>query len=259
MTSSAVPVPCSFWPLSSSASMVSHDLPAPLRAALQKISAHLRLRPPKHVVTRSASPQLSMKVSSLMPLKNILANFIVSLRPIRMIAAFVLPPSPRPSEKPAPKATTFLSAPHSSAPATSGHAVTAKSGVLKSLHHLRPSAAFGQPIVASAKSPLATSFATLAPISTDMDTSQSPVMPFFISVCKRSEMRMGLNSPPFSNSMPLMSEMPIASFANAPSIFGTIGARKLCGMTKTIIVAPVTHSLISGHATMFGGSGMPGR
>ena len=72
-------------------------------------------------------------------------------------------------------------------------------------------------------------------------------------------MRMGLNSPSFSNSMPLISEMPIAPFANAPSIFGTIGARKLCGMTKTIIVAPVTHVLMSGHAMMLVGSGMPGR
>jgi len=72
-------------------------------------------------------------------------------------------------------------------------------------------------------------------------------------------MRIGLKSPPFSNSMPLMSEQPMAPSAKAPSILGTIGARKLCGITKTIIVAPVTHCLMSGHAMMLGGSWMPGR
>ena len=70
---------------------------------------------------------------------------------------------------------------------------------------------------------------------------------------------MGFIAPSFSNSMPLMSEQPMAPLANAPSIFGTHGARKLWGMTKTIIVAPVTHVLMSGVATMLGGSGMPGR
>ena len=64
---------------------------------------------------------------------------------------------------------------------------------------------------------------------------------------------------PSSNSIPLMSEQPTAPGANAPSIFGTIGARKLCGITKTIIVAPVTHSLMSGDALIVWGSGMPGR
>merc|ERR1719199_486388 len=122
-TSLDVMVPCSFCPLSRRASISSHD-PSPLA----KASAHLRLRPPKQVVTRSARPQLSMKVSSCTPVKNILANLAVSLRPIRMMAALVLPPSPRPSQNPAPSATTFLRAPHSSVPATSLMVPTRKVG-----------------------------------------------------------------------------------------------------------------------------------
>ena len=53
------------------------------------------------------------------PLKKRRANLAVSLSPIRMIAAFVFPPYPSPSQKPAPSATTFFSAPQSSTPATS--------------------------------------------------------------------------------------------------------------------------------------------
>mmetsp|Transcript_9224 Transcript_9224/g.27488 ORF Transcript_9224/g.27488 Transcript_9224/m.27488 type:complete len:264 (-) Transcript_9224:342-1133(-) len=244
ITSFAVIVPCSFWPLSLLFSMSSH-VPSPLANA----SAQARLRPPKQVVTRSARPHDSMKVSSWIPLKKRRANLAVSLSPIRMIAAFVFPPYPSPSQKPAPSATTFFIAPHSSAPATSVTACTAKSLVLKSLHHLRPFSGFVHPIVASAKSPLATSLATLAPISTDMSTTGAP-SDFFISSCSKSEMRMGFMSPSFSNSMPLMREQPMAPFANLPSIFGTMGARKLCGMTNTIIVAPSTQVATSGHATM---------
>ena len=48
---------------------------------------------------------------------------------------------------------------------------TLKSGVLKTATHLAPMARSVQPTVASAKSPLATSLATLAPMSTDMSTS----------------------------------------------------------------------------------------
>ena len=61
------------------------------------------------------------------------------------------------------------------------------------------------------------------------------------------------------NSMPLMREMPMAPGAKAPIILGTIGARKLCGITKIIIVASVTASLMSGCATIDVGSGMPGK
>ena len=54
---------CSFWPLSCSVSMASHGLHSPERTDLQKISAHLRFRPPKQVVTRSATPHDSRNVS----------------------------------------------------------------------------------------------------------------------------------------------------------------------------------------------------
>jgi len=77
-----------------------------------------------------------------------------------------------------------------------------------------------------------------------------------MAFCSRSEISTGLLS---SNSMPLMREMPTASGAKAFSILGTTGARKLCGMTKTIIVAPVTAVLMSGVATIFSGSLIPGR
>merc|ERR1719409_1919778 len=61
------PVPCSFWPLSSSASIVAQSFLAPATIFFAKISAHLRLRPPKQVVTRSARPHDSRKVACLMP------------------------------------------------------------------------------------------------------------------------------------------------------------------------------------------------
>lgn len=105
-------VPCSFCPLSILFSSCS-QLPS-LRA---KAAAHLRLRPPKQVVTRSARPHLlgkvpavqrlkvaeiliyivismhdSMKVASFTFLKNIFEKRDVSSRPIRMMAALVLPP-----------------------------------------------------------------------------------------------------------------------------------------------------------------------
>merc|ERR1711871_542908 len=132
-TSFEVMVPCSFWPLSIDFSSSSQS-PSPLANA----SAHLRLRPPKHVVTRSARPHDSRNVSSWMPPKNILANLMVSLRPMRMMAALVLPPMPRPSQKPAPSATTFLSAPHSSTPATSLIEPTRKVGQSRSRCQHKP-------------------------------------------------------------------------------------------------------------------------
>eukprot|EP00569_Conticribra_weissflogii_P004126 CAMPEP_0171330064 /NCGR_PEP_ID=MMETSP0878-20121228/1740_1 /TAXON_ID=67004 /ORGANISM="Thalassiosira weissflogii, Strain CCMP1336" /LENGTH=58 /DNA_ID=CAMNT_0011830257 /DNA_START=217 /DNA_END=390 /DNA_ORIENTATION=- len=56
-------------------------------------------------------PQLSMKVPDSTPSKNILQNFAISNNPTRSKAAFVLPPSFRPSMNPAPKAITFFKAP----------------------------------------------------------------------------------------------------------------------------------------------------
>mmetsp|Transcript_32486 Transcript_32486/g.76743 ORF Transcript_32486/g.76743 Transcript_32486/m.76743 type:complete len:244 (-) Transcript_32486:404-1135(-) len=208
-TSLAVMVPCSFWPLSSLASISSH-VPSPLA----KASAHLRLRPPKQVVTRSARPQLSMKVSSCTPEKNIFANLAVSLRPIRMMAALVLPPRPRPSQKPAPSATMFLSAPHSSTPATSLMVPMRKVGQSKSFWKISPLALLLKPTVDSQNSSWATSLATLAPMRTETS------MPFMFSLM-RLEMSTG---PPFSNSMPLMSETARQPLA-MPVIWGQIRPR----------------------------------
>ena len=42
-------------------------------------------------------------------------------------------------------------------------------------------------------------------------------------------------------------------------ILGTSGAKKLCGITKIIMVAPLTEAAMSGLARMEVGSGMPGR
>lgn len=57
-----------------------------------------------------------------------LQNFFISLRPMRMMAAFVLPPYLRPSQKPAPMATMFLRAPQSSTPTVSLTRPTLKEG-----------------------------------------------------------------------------------------------------------------------------------
>ena len=108
------------------------------------------------MVTRSARPQLSMKVSSCTPEKNIFANLAVSLRPIRMMAALVLPPRPRPSQKPAPSATMFLSAPHSSTPATSLMVPMRKVGQSKSFWKTSPLALLLKPTVDSQNSSWAT-------------------------------------------------------------------------------------------------------
>mmetsp|Transcript_49125 Transcript_49125/g.122033 ORF Transcript_49125/g.122033 Transcript_49125/m.122033 type:complete len:231 (+) Transcript_49125:484-1176(+) len=191
MTSLHVMVPCSFCPLSLAAS-ISSQVPS----FLAKASAHLRLRPPKHVVTRSARPQLSMKVSSLMPEKNILANLEVSFKPIRMMAAFVFPPSSSPSQKPAPKATTFLSAPQSSTPATSLMLPTRNVGQSSIAWNASPLDLILYPTVDSQNSSRATSLATLAPISTETS------MPFISSLIM-SEIRSG---PVSLNSIPLISE-----------------------------------------------------
>uniref|UniRef100_A0A2P2IMM7 Uncharacterized protein MANES_15G153800 n=1 Tax=Rhizophora mucronata TaxID=61149 RepID=A0A2P2IMM7_RHIMU len=75
---------------------------------------------------RSATPQLSKKVLSLTDEDSSLENTLISLRPILIIAAFVLFPISKPSTKPAAIATTFFNVPHSSTPSTSWTAVTMK-------------------------------------------------------------------------------------------------------------------------------------
>lgn len=125
LTSSAVIGPCSFCPFNISASNSRIDLPL-----LTKASDTLRLRPPasikitklnqyrklklffelqipQHVVIKSATPQLSKNVDNLLPGQKTSTNLIISIRPKRMTAAFVLSPRPKPSTKPAPHATMF--------------------------------------------------------------------------------------------------------------------------------------------------------
>mmetsp|Transcript_1575 Transcript_1575/g.2304 ORF Transcript_1575/g.2304 Transcript_1575/m.2304 type:complete len:376 (-) Transcript_1575:224-1351(-) len=235
ITSLDVMVPWSFWPLSLDFSISSHE-PSPLA----KASAHARLRPPKQVVTRSASPQLSMKVSSCTPLKKSLANLAVSLRPMRMMAAFVLPPKPRPSQKPAPRATTFLRAPQSSTPATSLILPTRNVGQSKSFCQTMPASSLAKPTVDSQNWSAATSLATLAPMSTEV--SIPPIESLMIL-----EMSLG---PPSSNSMPLMSEMALQSWPRRASR-SLSNFRNWWGVTKIRSVAPSTAVMISGSATTF--------
>eukprot|EP00962_Isochrysis_galbana_P005331 scaffold1447_cov115-Isochrysis_galbana.AAC.10 len=72
------------------------------------------------------------------------------------MAALVLAPKPTPSQKPAPSATTFFSAPHSSTPATSRTMDTLKDGRWKHSCQVWPVAASAQPMVASQNSSCAT-------------------------------------------------------------------------------------------------------
>mmetsp|Transcript_60696 Transcript_60696/g.195563 ORF Transcript_60696/g.195563 Transcript_60696/m.195563 type:complete len:225 (-) Transcript_60696:1413-2087(-) len=151
--------PWSFWPSSSSASMS-----AQLRVgSFAKASAHRRFRPLKHVVRRSAKPQLSCTVSGLEEGKSSRTSASISRRPRRITAAFVFADKPKPSQKPAVKATTFLSPPKSSTPTTSGDVRTLNSGVLRRRESNRALSSSEQASVASAKCPRATSLATLAP------------------------------------------------------------------------------------------------
>lgn len=69
---------------------------------------------------RSATPaEWWEKVSGEDEGKNSSVNEDISRRPMRRMAALVLPPMPMPSTKPAASATTFLRAPESETPATS--------------------------------------------------------------------------------------------------------------------------------------------
>mmetsp|Transcript_15823 Transcript_15823/g.28839 ORF Transcript_15823/g.28839 Transcript_15823/m.28839 type:complete len:225 (-) Transcript_15823:457-1131(-) len=181
--SCAVKVPCSFCPPRSSFSISSQVfLPSPLTNA----SAHFLFRPPKHVVMRSATPQLSRNVRSFTPGWKYLMNVVISSKPMRMMAALVLEPKSSPSQKPAPRATTFFNAPQSSTPAMSSTARTRKVPQLKSLISVACcSIGAFVPRVASQNCPWATSLATFAPMSTETlwfsilrkTSEQSPSLP----------------------------------------------------------------------------------
>mmetsp|Transcript_91901 Transcript_91901/g.256707 ORF Transcript_91901/g.256707 Transcript_91901/m.256707 type:complete len:224 (+) Transcript_91901:614-1285(+) len=218
--SCAVRVPWSFCPPNSSFSMSCHVF-AP--CAFTKASAHLRLRPPKQVVMRSATPQLSRKVLSFTPGWKWRMKAVISSSPIRMIAAFVLLPKPIPSQKPAPRATTFLRAPQSSTPAMSDTARTRKVGQSKSL--TRSCWSFSDasvPKVASQNCSSATSLATLAPMSTETLCFSSPR--------RTSEHRPIL--PPSSSRPPLMRLTDIAPSLTGPMLETVLGTN-WCGNTHT--------------------------
>lgn len=159
-------------------------------------SATLRLRPPEHVVIRSATPQLSKNVSSLIPSNNNFEKWRISCSPIRMIAAFVLSPilgrsvlfvEPlsmtyfNPSMIPAAMATTFFKAPQISTPGTSSIMLTRNNGVSNTDFHISPAARVLYPIVVSQNFSFATSSAMLAPINTETSQCNS----FFIVSDKR--------------------------------------------------------------------------
>lgn len=79
----------------------------PTLPVLTKASETFLLRPPQHVVIRSATPQLSKKVANFPPGQKNSTNLMISIRPSLITAAFVLSPRPSPSTKPAPQATIF--------------------------------------------------------------------------------------------------------------------------------------------------------
>mmetsp|Transcript_106195 Transcript_106195/g.288186 ORF Transcript_106195/g.288186 Transcript_106195/m.288186 type:complete len:239 (+) Transcript_106195:222-938(+) len=218
--SCAVSVPCSFWPPRSSFSMSAQLLLVP---AFTQASAHFRLRPPKQVVMRSATPQLSRKVLSFTDGWKCRMKVVISSSPIRMMAALVLLPNCKPSQKPAPRATTFLRAPQSSTPAMSDTARTRKVGQSKSL--TRSCWSFSDasvPKVASQNCSSATSLATFAPMSTETLCLSS--------LRSTSEHRPIL--PPSSSRPPLMRLTDIAPSLTGPMLETVLGTN-WCGNTHT--------------------------
>mmetsp|Transcript_11883 Transcript_11883/g.27840 ORF Transcript_11883/g.27840 Transcript_11883/m.27840 type:complete len:337 (-) Transcript_11883:36-1046(-) len=186
---------------------------------------------------RQASPKISMP------------SLRISSSPIRISAALELAPRPRPSAKPAASATTFFSAPHSSTPGTSETSETRKLGWSNSCLRTSALALMLYPIVVSQKSPRATSFATLAPISTltSIPPSCSEIL------VERSEMPVSVSS------TPLISDTAMASLCICCLMIGVILSRNWCGMTTMRSVASRTASAMSATARTFEGSVIPGR
>eukprot|EP00756_Hemistasia_phaeocysticola_P023115 Hpha_TRINITY_DN15871_c1_g3::TRINITY_DN15871_c1_g3_i1::g.187768::m.187768 len=249
MISIAVDTPWSFCPPRSSFSMSDHFR----LGSRANASAHLRLRPPTEVVMRSATPQLSNMVSRSDVGKKCRTKRDISSSPVRITAAFALLPNISPSQNPAPRATTFFSPPQSSVPATSEITVTLKLGRWNTLFSSFPYRSVSRTArVHSQKSPFATSFATLAPISTPTSTPRVSLI--------TSEPSTGRLKDPFDTSTwPL-----IRDTATAPGLMASLQeARTLgstwCGMFTTIMSASLTHSAASAVATMFSGSLYPGR
>mmetsp|Transcript_25787 Transcript_25787/g.59365 ORF Transcript_25787/g.59365 Transcript_25787/m.59365 type:complete len:235 (+) Transcript_25787:676-1380(+) len=169
------------------------------------------------------------------------------------MAALVFPPHPSPSTNPAPNATTFLSAPQASAPATSSTCRTPNVGVWK---RRRVRSSRGSPKrearVASHGSPSATSPAMLAPIRTP-HRNPGPKLE-----AMEREIRVGRRAVS-SKSRPLIRLTPRQDGCTTPVSWGRRRGKNWWGRTKTSSVAPSAAFLRSGTATTLSGMAWPGR
>mmetsp|Transcript_34620 Transcript_34620/g.98536 ORF Transcript_34620/g.98536 Transcript_34620/m.98536 type:complete len:204 (-) Transcript_34620:2328-2939(-) len=197
-------------------------------------------------------PQLSSTVSGLEVGNNAPMRRLISKRPRRSTAALVFAARPKPSQKPAARATTFFKPPKSSTPKTSVVERTLKLRQLNNRHRSTQSSSREQPSVASAKLPVATSFATFAPLSTAHSgifrRSAMTWLPVFNTL------------PPSSTTMwPLTSETAMVPGVTTGAILSRRLSKNWWGNTKTKMFAPVTASTGSGTATILAGSSKPGK
>mmetsp|Transcript_102801 Transcript_102801/g.288107 ORF Transcript_102801/g.288107 Transcript_102801/m.288107 type:complete len:207 (-) Transcript_102801:432-1052(-) len=199
-------------------------------------------------------PQLSVKVSSRTPSKNMWQNLAISLRPTRKRAALVLLPRPSPSTNPAPRANIFLSAPQASAPATSEICCTRKLGGASKTSRVISSAG-GPKLDARVDShicPSATSLATLAPIKTPHSKSGPMASEMVLDIRIGSPVSL-------QKSSPLIRLTPRQDGWHASRMVGSRRGKNWCGRTKIKRVAPLQASARSATAITFSGSLMPGR
>mmetsp|Transcript_25852 Transcript_25852/g.74500 ORF Transcript_25852/g.74500 Transcript_25852/m.74500 type:complete len:511 (+) Transcript_25852:352-1884(+) len=197
-------------------------------------------------------PQLSSTVSGRDVGKRAPMRMLISKRPRRKTAALVFAARPKPSQNPAARATTFFRPPKSSTPKTSGVERTEKLGQLNNRQSSTLCSSREQPNVASAKFPVATSFATFAPLS----TAHSGIL-------KRSAMTwlpVFKVFPPSSTTMwPFTSDTAMVPGLTTGAILSSKLSKNWCGNTKTRMFAPLTASTGSGSATMLVGRSKPGR
>mmetsp|Transcript_103782 Transcript_103782/g.317820 ORF Transcript_103782/g.317820 Transcript_103782/m.317820 type:complete len:262 (+) Transcript_103782:316-1101(+) len=197
-------------------------------------------------------PQLSSMVSAREPGKRLRIKRPISSKPRRNTAALVFAARPRPSQKPAARATTFFNPPNSSTPSTSGVVRTLNDGALNSRESSTLWSSFEQPSVASAKLPVATSLATLAPFRTAHSAMRRRSAMTWVPV--RSVL------PPSSTTMcPLTSDTAMVPGATCGAMVSNNRSRNWCGVTTTSTPAPFTASTGSGTATTLVGRSNPGR
>mmetsp|Transcript_90198 Transcript_90198/g.259939 ORF Transcript_90198/g.259939 Transcript_90198/m.259939 type:complete len:304 (-) Transcript_90198:1142-2053(-) len=177
---------------------------------------------------------------------------LISIKPRRRTAALVFAARPSPSQKPAASATTFFKPPKSSTPNTSVVERTLKVGQSNSRVSNTLSSAWEQPNVASAKLPVATSFATFAPFKTAHSGMLSASAMTWLPV------RRVLPSS-LTTMCPLINETAIVPGATCGAICFNKPPKNWCGSTKTKMLALFTASTASGSATTLCGSGKPGK